>query len=270
MESRALGNSGLMVSALGLGTVKLGRNRDVKYPGAFELPDDRAVDALLEAALEEGVLVWDTAPAYGRSEERLGERLPAVRERVVLCTKAGESHGPDGSSFDFSKSAITSSVERSLVRLRTDFVDLCLLHSDGRDVEILEHTDAVEALVRLREAGKVRAIGMSAKTADGIELASRRLEVVMAPYGVNDRSLRPALERARQHGCGVMAIKVLGQGHAVAAAGEHESRLRAALELVLDDEVVDVALIGTRSAEHLRETARTARSVLEAMRGGSE
>lgn len=259
-----------MVSALGLGTVKLGRNRDVKYPRPFDLPDDREVDALLETALEEGVLVWDTAPAYGIAEQRLGQRLPAVRERVVLCTKAGEIHGPEGSVFDFSGPAILASVERSLARLRTDVIDVCLLHSDGRDSEILEHTDAVDTLVRLREAGKVRAIGISAKTAEGIDRASHHLDVVMAPYGISHRELHPALQRARRRGCGVMAIKVLGQGHAVADAQDADARLRAALALVLDDEVVDVALVGTSSAAHLREAAHAAREVLAEMRGSGE
>ena len=259
-----------MVSALGLGTVKLGRNRDVKYPQAFDLPDEREVDELLAAALDEGVLVWDTAPSYGNAEERIGERLPAVRERVVLCTKVGESYGPQGSVFDFTSEAIVASVERSLALLRTDVIDVCLLHSDGRDREILTQTDAVEALVALRDAGKVRAIGLSAKTSEGVDLASRRLDVVMAPCGIDHRELHAALQRARARGCGVIAIKVLGQGHALAASDDPRERLRTALAAVLEDDAVDVALIGTRSAVHLRETARIAREVLHGVRGGGQ
>lgn len=257
-----------MVPALGLGTVKIGRNQGVKYPQAFELPDDRAVDALLEAAIEEGVLLWDTAPAYGLAEQRLGERLPAVRERIVLCTKAGETFDEQGSRHDFSAVAIRRSVERSLTRLRTDVIDVCLLHSDGRDVEILDHSGAVDALIAMRDEGKVRAIGLSAKTSEGIERASELLDVVMAPFGIADPSLGSALRRARARGCGVMAIKVLGQGHAVTPGEGPAGTLHEALSFVLDDDAVDVALIGTRDAVHLREAAQVARLVLTELRGG--
>ena len=72
---RSLGATGLRVSPLGLGTVKFGRNRGVKYPRTFELPTDRAILNLLETAWESGINLLDTAPAYGASEERLGRLL---------------------------------------------------------------------------------------------------------------------------------------------------------------------------------------------------
>ena len=72
MVQRPLGSSGLIVGPIGLGTTKLGRNTDVKYPLPFELPSTREVEELLEAALELGVNLIDTAPAYGESELRLG------------------------------------------------------------------------------------------------------------------------------------------------------------------------------------------------------
>ncbi len=77
MELRPLGSTGIKVSLLGLGTVKLGRNEGVKYPRPFDLPDDRSVVALLETAQSLGINLLDTAPAYGRSEERLGALRPA-------------------------------------------------------------------------------------------------------------------------------------------------------------------------------------------------
>jgi len=87
---RALGKTGIDVSAIGLGTVKLGRNQQVKYPSAFEIPRDEHVVDLLALARSFGINLIDTAPAYGTSEARIGALLPGPREDWVLCTKVGE------------------------------------------------------------------------------------------------------------------------------------------------------------------------------------
>lgn len=258
MDGRRLGRTGLIVPPVGLGTVKIGRNRDVKYPEAFDLPDDEDVAALLDAALDEGVVLWDTAPAYGRSEERLGAFVASRRERIVLCTKAGEEYGPGGSTHDFSADAIVASTERSLRRLRTDHIDVLLLHSDGRDRQILDETDALEGLARVRDRGWVRAVGLSAKTADGIDRACDDLDVVMAPCGAGAVETRAALERARDRGMGVLGIKVFGQGHAVDGPEAVESALAAALV----DGPAHCAVVGTLKATHLRAAAGAARRIL--------
>ena len=80
------------VGRLGLGTVKLGRNQNVRYPGGdgFALPDDRTVELLLDLALECGINLIDTAPAYGCSEERLGKLMGPRRHGFFLVTKTGE------------------------------------------------------------------------------------------------------------------------------------------------------------------------------------
>ncbi len=83
---RPLGNTGLTVSALGLGTVKIGRDKGVKYPNSFTIPDDRAVTELLAQAQDLGINLIDTAPAYGHSEQRLGQ-LMSQRQDWVIVTK---------------------------------------------------------------------------------------------------------------------------------------------------------------------------------------
>lgn len=262
MARSTLGSTGLTAFPLGLGTVKLGRNRDVKYPGHFELPDDAQVERLLAAALEAGVQLIDTAPAYGRSEERLGSFVREHRDRIVLCSKAGETWDGDGSHFDFRASALERSVERSLQRLRTDHLDLLLLHSDGRDEEILDETDALEGLRRIRESGKARAVGLSAKTAAGVRRAAADLDAVMAPFGPAHPALRGELARARAAGCATLAIKVFGQGHAVGTGGDDP--VHSALELVLGSGAVDVAVVGTLDPSHIAEAARIARELIGA------
>src|SRR5512145_2954027 len=101
MVRRQLGRSGLAVSPIGLGTTKLGRNTDVKYPVGFALPSDDQIAALLESAGKLGVNLIDTAPAYGDSERRLGRFIEAHRDKFVLCTKCGEQYVNGQSIYDF-------------------------------------------------------------------------------------------------------------------------------------------------------------------------
>jgi aryl-alcohol dehydrogenase-like predicted oxidoreductase len=249
MVPRPLGHTGLVVSPIGLGTTKLGRNTDVKYPEAFELPSEKQIAQLLDTALGLGVNLIDTAPAYGESEQRLGPFVHANRDRIVLCTKCGETYQDGRSTYDFSKSAVIASAERSLRRLRTDYIDLLLLHSDGRDVEILTQTGAIEALNDLKQTGKALAIGISAKTEAGIIEACRLLDVIMAPFSQKDPSLAEALTRAHQAGLGVLAIKGLFSGHLKAGP---------AIDFVLQQPFIDSLIIGTLNPAHLREAVAVA------------
>jgi aryl-alcohol dehydrogenase-like predicted oxidoreductase len=144
----------LIVSRIGLGTTKLGRNTDVKYPKAFALPSDTQIGELLDSALISGVNLIDTAPAYGASEARLGGFVGCYRDRLILSTKCGEQYSNGHSMYDFSTGAITASLEGKSQASHVDHVDILLLHSDGRDIEILTQTDALEALGRLKQSGR--------------------------------------------------------------------------------------------------------------------
>lgn len=254
MVCRPLGQTGLTVSRIGLGTTQLGRNTDVKYPKAFALPSDERVSDLLDTALTSGVNLIDTAPAYGASEARLGAFLGSRRERFVLSTKCGEQYSNGRSIYDFSARALTASLETSLKRLQVDHVDILLLHSDGRDVEILTQTDALEALGSLKQSGKARAIGISAKTRDGIREACRNLDVIMAPFSQRDPSLGEALREAHEAGLGVLAIKGLFSGHLEA---------RPAIEFVLQQEFIDALIVGTTDPHHLREAVSITKELVK-------
>ena len=125
---RPLGSTGLRVSPLGLGTVKLGRDQGVKYPNGFTIPDDAAASALLRQARELGINLIDTAPAYGNSEERLGPLLRGQRHDWVIVSKVGEEFTGGQSLFDFSPAHARLSLERSLRRLQTEHIELLLVH----------------------------------------------------------------------------------------------------------------------------------------------
>lgn len=249
MAPRRLGRTGLTVGPIALGTTKLGRNTDVKYPQPFDLPSDEQVQALIEACLDAGVNLIDTAPAYGASEERLGRFLEGRRDRLILCTKCGERYENARSSWDFSAVAIERSLEASLRNLRTDYVDIFLLHSNGQDLQILTETDALSALERAKKSGKARTIGISAKTEAGVSEACRSLDVVMAPFCQTDTGLQLALEKAHDSGLGILAIKGLASG---------SLSPEVAVRFVLNQPFIDSLVLGTITPGHLRQAAAVA------------
>ena len=244
MVRRQLGRTGFAVSPVALGTTKLGRNTDVKFSAPFALPSDQQVAALFQSARQLGVNLIDTAPAYGESERRLGPLIEKHRDEIVLCTKCGEQYLNGRSTYDFSAPAISASVESSLRSLRTDHIDILLLHSDGNDLEILTQTDALEELSRLKKSGKIRAAGISARTAAGLLEAARALDVVMAPFSQQEKSLGDALAQVHDRGLGVLAIKGLFSGHL---------RARPAIEFVLRQPFIDALVVGTIDPAHLSE-----------------
>jgi len=156
MEQRALGRSGLTVSALSLGTMNFGA--DWHGIGAV---DERAASSLIDLALERGVNLIDTADIYGRgaSEEMLGRLLKGRREKVLLATKAlGRMVPDDPSTGGLSARRLARALDDSLRRLRTDRVDLYMPHGWDPNVPIGE---TLEALDRAARAGKVRVVGCS-------------------------------------------------------------------------------------------------------------
>jgi len=246
---RRLGRTGRHVSPIGFGAFKIGRNQGIKYASAYDLPDEDAVAALLEGVLEIGINLIDTAPAYGLSEERVGRALAARRHEFVLSTKAGELFQDGQSTFDFTSSGIRRSVQRSLRRLRTDFVDLLLIHSDGNDADILERSDAVETLVELRDAGLTKAIGFSGKTVEGARSALVWADAIMVEYHLDDRGHEPVIEEAGAADVGVIVKKGLASGRLAPDV---------ALSFILANPNVASVVIGGLSLGHLRQNVALA------------
>jgi aryl-alcohol dehydrogenase-like predicted oxidoreductase len=154
MTFRRLGQSGLAVSTIGLG----GNNFGLKI-------DLDATRAVIEAALEAGITFIDTSDSYGASEEFIGEVLEGRRDDVVLATKFGSKvRGGGDADFDArgSRRYIRRAVERSLRRLRTDWIDLYQMHVPDPKTPIEETLAALDDLVH---DGKVRYIGHSNFTA---------------------------------------------------------------------------------------------------------
>lgn len=263
MELRPLGATGMNVSVLGLGTVKLGRSEGVKYPTPAVIPDDEGAVKLLHAAVEVGVNLIDTAPAYGMSEERLGRLLPGPRDRWVICTKAGEVFDGGVSRFDFSREAIIASAERSVQRLRCGHLDILLLHSDGVIERSLAGSGAMEALADLKQRGVVRCFGVSTKTLEGALAAVTCCDVVMVTLNPGATADLAAIAAARTRGVGVLIKKALASGHL--GVGEKQGgdvALRQTLGYSAMTPGVSSVIVGTTSVENLRRNAAAIQAAL--------
>ncbi len=252
MHTHELGQTGIQVSPLGLGTVKLGRDQQVKYPWSFKIPDDQAVLALLSLSRDLGINVLDTAPAYGSSEQRLGQLL-SNRQDWVIVSKVGETFEKGQSHFDFSASATQKTIEKSLRQLKTDYLDVVLVHSDGHDQRIIEQEEVLNTLQRLKQAGFIRAIGLSTKTTVGGLWTVENTDVIMATRNHCDHTDDPVLDRALELAKGVIIKKGLQSGHADTKAGG--SGIAQALEYVFSHQAVNCLIAGTINPQHLADNA---------------
>ena len=246
MDCKQLGNTGLMLSRLGFGAFKIGRNQGIKYPTGYALPTREEVEVLLNQLLDMGVTYIDTAPAYGISEQRIGETIAHRRDEFVLSTKVGERFEDGVSNYDYSKTAVRDSVQLSLKRLKTDRLDVVYVHSNGDDLNILQETDVVETLVGLRDQGVIRTIGMSGKTVEGARaaLAMGWTDAWMVEYNVDDTSHETLMNGAAAQGVGVVVKKGLAAGHLPAAK---------AIGFVMEQASVTSLVIGGLNAAHFKE-----------------
>lgn len=249
MDRRPLGSTGLMVTPIGFGAFKIGRNQGIKYAQGYALPDDDDVRQLLEAVRELGIAYIDTAPAYGVSEDRLGTLMPRGFAPVI-STKVGERFVDGVPMHDFSRAAVVASIDASCRALHRDKLDLVFIHSDGRDLKIQSNGETVETLRMLKETGRVRAIGFSGKTVEGADEALSWADAIMVEYHLEDRSHEAVMLEAHERGIGVVVKKGLASGSLGAAE---------AIEFVLSNPTVDSLVIGALSIEHLRENVETAR-----------
>ena len=211
MQQRRLGTSDLEVSALGLGCMGM----SFAYPPA---PDKQEMIALIRAAVERGVTLFDTAEAYGpyANEELVGEALAPVRDKVVIATKFGFSLEPGVSAgqggLDSRPQHIREVAEASLRRLKVDAIDLFYQHRVDPAVPIEEVAGTVKELIA---AGKVRHFGLSEAGVETIRRAHavQPVTAVQSEYSLwwrqPEEELLPALQEL---GIGFVPFSPLGKG----------------------------------------------------------
>jgi aryl-alcohol dehydrogenase-like predicted oxidoreductase len=225
METRTLGRTGLDVSVVGFGAA----------PAAYLDTERQQAARLINDLLDAGVNLIDTAASYPGSEEFLGEFFARRRRDYVLVSKCGAG-ADEIDAPAWSQRSILHSVDRSLRRLRTDVVDVMLLHTCGLDT--LKNGEALGALVKARDAGKIRHAGYSGDN-EAAAWAAAQADVAVIETSVNvadQVNIDKVLPVAREHRAGVIAKrpvanaawKDLGQqpGMYQSYAKEYTERLR--------------------------------------------
>jgi aryl-alcohol dehydrogenase-like predicted oxidoreductase len=238
MEERSFGNTDLKVSALGLGTGRLG--------AALKQGTDQDTISMLLEALDSGITFYDTADSYGqgKSEELIGRAFKGRRSQLVIATKTGyrlssaaglaarlkpvlrpllrslkplrrvaASARSSQMSQDFSPAHVNQAIEGSLRRLRTDHVDLYQLHSPP--TAALRDGEVFAALEALRAAGKIRYYGVSCLTVEDAALALRHPGVSAVQVTINllePQAIANLLPLAREQGVAVVARQPLAGG----------------------------------------------------------
>jgi aryl-alcohol dehydrogenase-like predicted oxidoreductase len=215
MQKRALGNSGLEVSALGLGCMGLSF-------GYGPATDKKDAIQLIRAAFDAGVNFFDTAECYGpfTNEELVGEALAPVRDQVVIATKFGFEDGDSKKGLDSSPARIRLVAEASLQRLQTDRIDLFYQHRVDPKVPIEDVAGTIQDLI---SEGKVRHWGLSEAGTDTIRRAHavQSVAALQSEYSLffrePEKKIIPTLEEL---GIGFVAFSPLGKGFLTGAINE--------------------------------------------------
>lgn len=211
MQKRKLGNNGLEVSAIGLGCMGMS---NLYGPSG----DKQQMIALIRAAVERGVTLFDTAEAYGpfANEELVGEALAPVRDRVVIATKFGfefdYATGQRGKGLDSRPDHIREAVDRSLARLRVDAIDLLYQHRVDPAVPIEDVAATVKQLI---QQGKVKHFGLSEASAPTIRRAHavQAVTAVQSEYSLWFREPETTiLPTLAELGIGLVPFSPLGAG----------------------------------------------------------
>jgi aryl-alcohol dehydrogenase-like predicted oxidoreductase len=277
---RPLWQGGPLVTFLGYGAMELRGGADVhRRP----VPLSREVaDEVLRTVLDEGITFIDTSIDYGLSEEIIGEAISHRRDEFLLATKAGcpLEHQPDAPPgalvHNFSPGHIRQGIEQSLRRLRTDHVDLLQLHISPSP-EILEQHGTLEALIKLRDEGKVRAIGISSVLPHlPAHLKIKEFQAYQLPYSPFERELERYIDVAGDRSAGVVVRGGVAQGlsRPKPATDGRDVHPRSVafddlldgdtvpgflLRLLLENQHISSVIAGSKNPDHVRSNARAVR-----------
>ena len=269
VAQRELGRTGLQVTALGYGAMELRgapRGRDI---GEVE------TETILNKVLDAGINYIDTSIDYGLSEERIGRYISHRRDEYYLASKCGCLVGapptPRGQSSPhvFTRENIVAGVEQSLTRMKTDHLDVVQFHASPSR-QTLQAQGALDAPLELKEAGKVRFVGMSGTLPNLTDhIAMGVFDVFQIPYSAVEREHEAAIAAAAASGAGIVIRGGAAKGaptEGKQTGPQWERWRRAALGDLLDgmsamefilrftftNPDLDTTIVGTISPEHLQ------------------
>ena len=273
METTTLGRTGLQISRLGMGLAEIGR---------LTMQEVADVEHLVNSALDSGINFLDTAACYGISEELIGRTVSHRRNDYSLATKCGHVTGSYAGEAWTAKT-IEDSIDRSLERMNTDYLDLVQLHSCS--IDILKKGEVIDALVKARDSGKTRFIGYSGDNEDAVYAINTGVfDTLQTSFNLVEQHARSKLfEIAVANNMGIIAKRPIANGawgtdvSPSAYADEYfrraklmievgeipdatSDRIDLALGFVLAHSAVNTAIVGTRNLRHLQSNISMAES----------
>lgn len=214
MKKRLLGNTGIEVSEVAFGGVEIGLPYGIGIHSKADMLQEKDAIRLLRLSLEKGINFYDTARMYGQSEDIIGKAFSDQRNQVVISSKCRHFRNGEGKlpSSEEIPEIIHTSLEESLRMLRTDYLDVFMLHQ--ADLEILRHEVIQHTFLTLKESGRVKAIGASTYTVEESELAinSGVWDVVQLPFNLMDQRQADLFGLAAEKGVGLVVRSVLLKG----------------------------------------------------------
>lgn len=206
MKKRLLGKTGIEVSEIGFGAWQLGNEKDWG-----KMSDTDAVH-LVEQAIDEGCTFFDTAPNYGagKSEELIGKSVKGKRKQVIISSKCG--HHSNGEQ-NFEPKQLLLSVENSLRRLQTDYLDCLLLHNPSFTA-LTSESPQFELLEQLKSEGKIRTYGASVDTGKEVNelLKHTNTQVIEVMFNIFHQEPVESIKLAYQQGVGIIGKIPLDSG----------------------------------------------------------
>jgi len=205
MKYRQFGNTGIEVSEVGFGAWGIGGTP--KDARAYGPTDDKVSQQALMKAFDSGITFYDTSPlyGYGHSEELIGDTFNDIREKIIISSKVGYVDF-DGKQ-DFSPEYIRSSLESSLLRLQTDYIDILQLHDPP--IELLQQDNRIiETLESLKQEGRIRVVGITTKTSEESMIAIDQFDFKSIQVNfslVDQRALESGLfGKCEKYGVGII------------------------------------------------------------------
>jgi aryl-alcohol dehydrogenase-like predicted oxidoreductase len=214
MIKRKLGKTGIEVSEVAFGCVEIGMPYGIGIESINDMPTEEEAIQLLQAALQSGINFFDTARAYGNSENIIGKAFKNNRSEVIIATKCKHFQNSNGSipAFDELKQIVETSLQESLAALRTTYLDVFMLHQ--ANVQILQNKDVQFIFASLKEAGLIKATGVSTYTNQETELAinTNVWDVIQLPFNLMDQRQSVLFNQAQASGIGLIVRSILLKG----------------------------------------------------------
>lgn len=213
MKTRKLGKTGIEVSEIAFGGVEIGIPYGIGVNSKADMLSRYKAIELLHEALEKGINFFDTARLYGESESIMGEAFHDRRNKVILSTKCKHFKDDKGCipSYDLLKNIIETSLKESLGYLKTNYVDVFMLHQ--ADLEVLNNEDVKEIFTKLKDSGKVRAIGASTYSTEETKKAIEKgWDVIQLSFNLMDQRQGQNFQYAKDNGVGIVIRSVLMKG----------------------------------------------------------